>query len=434
MIHYTHIKMGVYLREKFYKQWLLVLTLAIMSRESSAGPCCPDDNLLLFHERRCANHEERSSFFDFSLNCSGSHFNIIKSEVYRIEPSDDTLVLGSAVVYTIPAGKYCITTLTVQNDSNTEKDVAIVCSPEEYSSLELSSEIKLYCACTLISAVFLLLTFAVYVLVPELRDLQGNCLMCTVLCLCFAYTSVGMFLLQLISSDYCAYQALFTYYWTLSSFFWLNVVSFNVWRKAVFRRFPVSDKHLLIIYNCFAWGVPLIFLIVATVMHHLPSEEEEELESSCWFDGPVNLLVYIAIPVIVLTCLNTVYFVWTGCRLWSGTDQSQPSNEIRSLKYKCLLYLKLFLLMGMTWVARILIAVIPTTNRVYWIVMNVAVMLQGLFIFLILVLFRKRALRGLLKQCSCAGKFCPRSWTVGEDHEVSEAILSEEVELSQTAH
>ncbi|XP_069675012.1 G-protein coupled receptor Mth2-like [Periplaneta americana] len=424
--------MGVYFREKFYKQWLLVLTVAI-SREISARPCCPGDNLLLFHERRCTSHEEGSSLFDVSLNCSGNLFHILKSGVYRIEPSDDSLILSNAMVYTIPAGKYCITTLTVQNDRNTEKDVAIICDSEDYPSPELSWEIKLYSACTLISAVFLLLTFAVYVLVPELRDLQGNCLMCTVLCFCFAYTSVGMFLMHLISSDYCVYQALFTYYWTLSSFFWLNVVSFNIWRKAVFRRFPVSDKPLLIIYNCFAWGVPLIFLIVATVMHHLPSEEEKS-ESSCWFDAPVNVLAYVAIPVILIICLNTVYFIWTGCRLCGGTDQSQSSDEIRSLKYKCLLYLKLFLLMGMTWVVRIIFAVISSTNKVYWVVMNLAVMLQGLFIFIILVLFRKRALRGLLKQFKCASKFCVRSRTVGENQEVPEAILSEEVELSQTAH
>jgi hypothetical protein len=61
---------------------------------------------------------------------------------------------------------------------------------------------------------------------------------------------------------------------------------------------------------------------------------------------------------------------------------------------------------------------------------NMAVYLQGLFIFLILVLFRKRALKGLGRTFPC--KCFLQDWTAGEDHEESEEILPEEVELSQT--
>lgn len=62
--------------------------------------------------------------------------------------------------------------------------------------------------------------------------------------------------------------------------------------------------------------------------------------------------------------------------------------------------------------------------------MDILNCLQGLIIFLILAVFRKKALRGLVKNRPW-GLNCPKRWAVGVDEE-SEGMLAEEEELSQT--
>jgi len=51
-----------------------------------------------------------------------------------------------------------------------------------------------------------------------------------------------------------------------------------------FYRFPMADRHLMLIYFAYGWGVPLVLLTAATVTHHLPTEEQD-FASSCWIDG-----------------------------------------------------------------------------------------------------------------------------------------------------
>lgn len=62
--------------------------------------------------------------------------------------------------------------------------------------------------------------------------------------------------------------------------------------------------------------------------------------------------------------------------------------------------------------------------------MDILNCLQGLIIFLILVVFRKKALRALVKNRPW-GFTCPKKWAAGVDEE-SERMLAEEEELSQT--
>jgi hypothetical protein len=62
--------------------------------------------------------------------------------------------------------------------------------------------------------------------------------------------------------------------------------------------------------------------------------------------------------------------------------------------------------------------------------MDILNCLQGLIIFLILVVFRKKALRGLVKNRPW-GFHCPKKWAAGVDEE-SERMLAEEEELSHT--
>ena len=97
--------------------------------------------------------------------------------------------------------RYCVTRTLNEDGTISVQDIAMVCFDEEISSTtEPYHRYVMYSTCLLISAVFLLITLIVYLLVPELRDLQGKCLMFSMLSLCIAYISLAV--LQLHSTNF----------------------------------------------------------------------------------------------------------------------------------------------------------------------------------------------------------------------------------------
>ena len=66
---------------------------------------------------------------------------------------------------------------------------------------------NVYGICMLVSLAFMILTLAVYGVLPELRDLQGKCLMANVFSLAFAYLPLSI--LQFVGDTIPIYLCIF---------------------------------------------------------------------------------------------------------------------------------------------------------------------------------------------------------------------------------
>ncbi|KAG8228113.1 hypothetical protein J437_LFUL000115 [Ladona fulva] len=220
------------------------------------------------------------------------------------------------------------------------------------------------------------------------------------------------------------------YFWLLASFFWLNIASFNVWRSVEYQRFYFNDSQLFWIYFAYGWGSPLMFLIAALVVHHAPETIEEMLrpnfaESKCWFHGNLETWAYFYGPVSVLLGMNIIFFLMTVFRLWrlSSCDSAVPG--LRSSRFKCVLYLKIFLIMGILWVFEVLSFVVNDSEG-FWYITDTLNSLQGVFIFFVVVC-RTRVLNGLAKRewgRTIITSVCPRRCLSGPDLEQEEAMLA----------
>ncbi|KAF4519032.1 hypothetical protein B566_EDAN001617 [Ephemera danica] len=244
-----------------------------------------------------------------------------------------------------------------------------------------------YGVCIFVSVIFLVLTLVVYTVLPELRDLQGHCLMANVASLALGYT--GLAIIQL--------QTFFIYFWLLSAFFWLNVVSFNVWRGVMMQgrgRRLVRETRLFGFYCAYAWGVPCCFLAASLATHFAPGHLEllrpnfARHETWAYFYGPVAVLLFC----------NVVFFASTAYTLWSS--RSDDIQRIRSHRFKN--------------------------------IMDILNALQGILIFVIMVI-RKRTMRAIASR-KWGAALCPKSHqllTGGVDEEESEPVIAEEVELAR---
>ncbi|KAG8239847.1 hypothetical protein J437_LFUL014820 [Ladona fulva] len=85
--------------------------------------------------------------------------------------------------------EYGIDHFCIEYSEKTGDNRVLFCLPEDFHDQTESRRITslVYPILMLISVPPLLVTFLVYALIPELRNLHGKCLMCYVLCLMFSY-------------------------------------------------------------------------------------------------------------------------------------------------------------------------------------------------------------------------------------------------------
>ncbi|KZC11292.1 G-protein coupled receptor Mth2, partial [Dufourea novaeangliae] len=409
--------------------WICLVTWTVTSSHGTVDlNCCPKSSRWSY-PTNCSENAR------FRLNCQYGSYLIDPDTV----PADNFIVIqenGNAwlqfteVHYeAIPSNRFCVAERGNGNGSR----IALACFEDTYDS-EFSTIWRntLFCTLGIISAVFLIATLAVYVLLPELREVQDKAMMAVVTSLAVSYIVLSIQNLRpQEDGDHtiCISLGFLLYFGFVSVFFWLNIVSFNIWRTVWFQSFAIKDKQLFMIYCACGWGGPLCFLISALIAHHMEGTHLRPGfgERSCWFSGTEQLWAYFYGPIAILLSLNIIYLGLTGWRLWHQYNDYN-GNKLRALRFKCLLYVKLILVMGVTWIFEVLSYANGPKNNV-WIPTDILNALQGLVIFLLLVATRKRVRKLLARKRPCGIAF-PKSWAAYEDEECEE-VLPEEIELSQ---
>ncbi|OAD60406.1 G-protein coupled receptor Mth2, partial [Eufriesea mexicana] len=406
--------------------WVCLLTWTISSSRAIDVYCC-SDRLIWSSLMKCSDGSK------IHLTCpSGSY--LIDPDTY---PTDNFTVLyeyGRPWLHfldteydKIAANRFC-----VANRGNDSSQVALVCFESEYNTEIREWKNILFCILSIISAIFLIVTLAVYALLPELREVQDKAMMAVVTSLAVSYIILSIQNLRSQEEgDYtiCISLGFILYFGFMSVFFWLNIVSFNIWKTVWFKDFVIRDKPLFITYCIIGWGGPICFLIVSLITHHIKGHHLKPGfgERTCWFSGSEQTWAYFYGPIAILLTLNVIYLGLTGWRLWHQY-RNYSESKLRVLRFKCLLYVKLIFVMGITWIFEVISYADQTKNDL-WIPTDILNALQGFIIFLLLVAMRKRVRKLLAKKRPCGIGF-PKSWTAYEDEECEE-VLPEEVELSQ---
>ncbi|KAL1402930.1 hypothetical protein pipiens_019593, partial [Culex pipiens pipiens] len=111
-------------------------------------------------------------------------------------------------------------------NNNSEPVIPYICfEPEE------DFKYALYPIGMLLSVPFLLITLFVYACIPELRNMHGKSLMCYVLGLTVGYTALSLVQMRLFAAETtpCVVAGYTLYFFFMVSFFWLNVMSFDIY-------------------------------------------------------------------------------------------------------------------------------------------------------------------------------------------------------------
>jgi G protein-coupled receptor Mth (Methuselah protein) len=135
-----------------------------------------------------------------------------------------------------------------ENDTEQYQRKALIClsaselDPDEQIVLTVLSYLLF------IASIFLIVTFLVYLVIPELRNIHGVTVMCYCASLAATFITLGIIQLKndfdrsscIVLGNYLTkfkveinltfgFTGIFTHFFFLSSFTWLNVLSFDIW-------------------------------------------------------------------------------------------------------------------------------------------------------------------------------------------------------------
>ncbi|XP_060582870.1 uncharacterized protein LOC132739226 [Ruditapes philippinarum] len=356
---------------------------------------------------------------------------------------------------------------------NLQEEVVSICTPSDWATMERTYEsgkwtlacgeglIKVVIAESyltfilgVISLICMLSVLITYGLFDKLRNLPGvNTMNLTFSLFMGELVFITSGWIQPHQAWLCSAVGMLLHYLFLATFFWMNVMSFDVFRtfgnKCILTRVRKKKKYFPR-YLLYAWGSPFLIVALCGVIDYtdliegveigyggssvsnLGIHNEPEVTNSsifndspdshvysigCWIQQPVASMAAFGGPMILILLGNTVMFIKTIICIRASTGAARLSVRRQSLKRHMtgrddvMLYVRMSTVMGFTWVFGLASSVIsafggPTSQTICIILHLLGILFivfncsQGIFIFFAF-LFNRRILamyKGLLER------------------------------------
>ncbi|KAK4293844.1 hypothetical protein Pmani_033485 [Petrolisthes manimaculis] len=409
--------------------------------------CCPD-GYALQNRSTCTCHEGSSylskSIMGLGLLGSAEQLHTLHTSEYGFPScSEDALTIhykyNESKIHILANGS-----ISLQNESGVITDyclddrleepgeiMALVCQDQSLlpKSPWLVVRGVLIPAGLVVSCVFLGATLLCHLCVAPLRDIHGLCLAAYVAALLVA--DATLFLTQALSGYFapapCVAVAVILHVAFLSTFFWLNVICYDVWNYVgltvqaipLYRR--ADDLRIFIVYAVYAWGCPLVIGVVAVTIHFLPKHIDWLLrpgfeQNQCWFRDGDEILAYFYGPMGVLCVVNTLLISHAGLRLYCADQRCTCLPPACCVTASHALYtthmtefwqrFTLFVLMVICWVMEVVSWLVGPADSELWALTDTLNAFQGVIIFTIFLRSsKKRRLlqEQLAKWSACVG-------------------------------
>ncbi|XP_050675575.1 probable G-protein coupled receptor Mth-like 3 isoform X2 [Leptidea sinapis] len=262
-----------------------------------------------------------------------------------------------------------------------------------------------------ISAVCLGLTLIIYIIFPELRNLHGRNLVCHVSMMLLAYSCLARVQHSAVLNGLlCTVLGYGIYFGFVAAFAWLNVMCFDIWwtfgsvRTVKPLRKSTSERRRFLWYSVYAWSVAVVLSGTMFLLDRYSNNLYLKANigaGACWFGTIQNTqldwphYIFFVLPMGVVTCTNFILWLLTAryCakvksevhRLQAGSVGDRAKKRFRIDRAKYILTGKLWVVMGAGWISE-LISTLVSEPLWLWNVIDLINELQGVLIFLILVM------------------------------------------------
>ncbi|VEN35596.1 unnamed protein product [Callosobruchus maculatus] len=269
----------------------------------------------------------------------------------------------------------------------------------------------------IISMPFLLLTFLVYLIIPE-KNLHRKALMFYVICLLLAY--VFLVTSNLSKTSFpdvpCHLIGYFIMFFFLGSFLWMNVMCIDMWLTFSGARgyggTRSTEQKRFLFYCLYAMGAPVMFILFVFLLNTYGDEESifhpKLGRNKCFLEDGYPQLFYLYLPMAILIGMNIILFILTAIKIQKVKMETAmlKHNDSRKHNYEgdkqqFNLYLKLLFAMGVNWTTEVIswaaLWKMQSVPSWIWYLTDLINALYGIFIFFIFV-FKKKIWQSLKKR------------------------------------
>nr|XP_018898863.1 PREDICTED: G-protein coupled receptor Mth2-like isoform X2 [Bemisia tabaci] len=303
---------------------------------------------------------------------------------------------------------YCLEA-TVVSDLDLSKVSTILprlCFPDD-SSEEKDHEpcCVMYTYGQLISIPFLAATLVVLFCVQPRWNYHRKSLICYISSLLVSFTTLTFAQWNiLIAGRFCTIAALVIQFAFLASFSWLNTMCIDIWwtfsdwtafRSTIQNK---SDRWKLTVSSLYAWGFPSFICSFTALVNYLfrmakSGRQRVNIVFPDWMDPDIGEKRCFFGTGILLS-LNLLLFVVTTIKLYNKLRgkgvlrHHDGKKHEKKERLRLILYMKLFVLMGVSWVAELISKFWDDSiGRFHW--MDLFNTLTGVVVFVLFVCNRK---------------------------------------------
>ncbi|XP_064611715.1 uncharacterized protein LOC135475713 [Liolophura sinensis] len=250
-----------------------------------------------------------------------------------------------------------------------------------------------------ISMLALILTIVTHVVIPRMKTLPGKIVLSLSVALLLAQAFFLAVEAAVAISWLCTAIAMIEHYFWLSTFTWSNILALDLEitltqsTKVGLNR---NKDRALFRYSLYGFGTPAIVVAPIALLSFTTSLPVTYGDSSvCWLLYEYALLLGLALPITLAVVINcwllsrAIYFVWKVGKL------VKTARIVQDQKVKTFLYIKLVLLMGVTWLFGIAGSALHSHILMY--LFTIFNSCQGIYVFVAFVA-NKRVLRFFLEK------------------------------------
>ncbi|XP_031779177.1 G-protein coupled receptor Mth2 isoform X1 [Nasonia vitripennis] len=388
------------------------------------------EDFYTIHRQGCVVPKQATIYLSGKMVMKSDSPSITAHGHFKLEHTRDAVVK----TYIHEPDSYCVAYSRKHNASK----IRLCNSPSEARKEKMENAMRWSeTAGSWLSVIFLIATFTVYSLFPVLRNLPGKTLMAHVASMALAYIFLPFIKHaeiqnSILDIDGCKTMAYIVHFSFLASFFWLNVMCFDIWwtfglqtamikvphHQCGFRSLHGSvkqrERKKFIMYSIYAWGCASTLTTVCMIMDLVPGIPAHIIRpefgrGSCWFNSNKARAIYFYGPMGVTVICNICLFILTAhkilkhkkdtARQLKGSDSKRHDDNKQWFN----LYLKLFIVMGINWSMEIISWLLEDKlPKSVWYITDLTNTLQGVIIFIIFV-WKDKIRRLLVKRFGCKG-------------------------------
>ncbi|XP_076458526.1 uncharacterized protein LOC143292224 [Babylonia areolata] len=294
------------------------------------------------------------------------------------------------------------TTVSFQYVELLQNGKVMVCADQIYSSLAASptlalpenlfspSVITVSVVCQSLSVVSLFLVLCTYCLFPELRTLPGKNTLALVVTLLLAMLTFQLGVARVELPTACLVLGVLIHYLLLSSFTWMMVCSFHMYR--IFTHLlhhahthrADQDRSTLARYVMVATAVPALVVCLTLLVNYLAHRHRCSLDLGygvgvCYLSNRWSLLLASVLPISLVMLVNLVLFICTVVALRSFSVNRR--RLVRQPHRQLLVYIRMSTVTGINWLVGLAAVHVRVDSPVMWHVFSVLCGLQGVYVF-----------------------------------------------------